>query len=164
MTYKEKEYLKDKILTYLKFRRTSTEISHYLNQSPVVVNYLLEQLKDEWLVNELELIHPPPNPNFNRCEYRTVITNKGQFFLDIEGGHKSRYCKHFRKIAFENISLIAVFVNSIAILWLTYLSWKTQDKTNDLEADNQKIRIINARLEKENLELKQKITAKAIPK
>lgn len=130
MTYREKEFLKDKILVFLQFRRTTTEISIHLNQDPVVINYLLEQLHDEWLVNKLDLIHPPPNPKFNRCEYQTVITNKGQFFLNIEGGHKKRHNKYCWNKVYNSSKLIAVVVNTLFVSCLGYLSYKAQDKIN----------------------------------
>ncbi len=164
MKLKEKAQVKDSILNYLiGLKDVSTRtISDALGIDLIKTNYLLEELRDDNM-----LVKPMENQpeNDGTCNYFATLSNKGLYFLELDGGYTGRFQddkrKHF-KVVGTNAILV---VQGVLIVILGFMNVNTNDNTG-LSRENIKLTLKNnslenevARLREENNAIKIKLTA-----
>jgi len=131
ITYEEKELLKDDVLKYLLTTNGvySSQIAEKLKQKIELIDYLIYQLKLDGYV----YTHPVQ-------EHIIYIHDRGRFFLNIDGGHSSRYEQRKNTNKSIRLSKMVSTASTIAIVAImiidigfqVYTLFK-QDKIDKLE-------------------------------
>lgn len=133
MNRKNKALLKDRILDILDRKNNKlvfiSTISDELGKESSLVYYLLLQMANEGFVGL--------NSAGSHENILPYIETKGHFFLKIEGGYIRRYTQYVIKTTWTIVKIVSVTANTLVIMYLSYLTYNSQDKTNRLEKENE---------------------------
>ena len=137
--YSSKEIIKskDKILNFIYesgHSVTTGELAKSLKVDINLVSLLTEELSDNKFL-ESERISTRDSGNYK--EFQSSITPKGIIYL-MEGGALNEYKINYAKKLWSVILVIGSIVNAIAIISISYLTFKSTDTTNQLNSDLKK--------------------------
>lgn len=132
----KKNIIKDQILDYLKSSRDGGiySISKNINVDVKLIAYLVEELNNDGFVELIEVT--TSNEKGLPHEYLATITNKGIFFIDVDGGFKRINNKRKMEKVWQYLKIIGVVINSIAIILIGAYSLKLSSERNKLEKEN----------------------------
>ena len=139
MKYSSKEIIKskDKILSFVyeKDSHVSTgEIARSLKIEINLVSLLTQELPDNKYLDYYEITTRDAG---KYKEFASSITPKGVVYL-MEGGALNEYKISGRKKIWSVILVIGSIVNAVAIISISYLTYKATDTTNQLNSDLKK--------------------------
>jgi hypothetical protein len=140
MNEKKKAKIKDEILQLLTVKGTKSDvygIADTLKENVKLITYLAEELRDEGLV---ELMEVTSKHSEVPREYILKQTNKGTYFLTFDGGHKQRLRDKRIETIWTTVKIIAGIVNALAVIAIGIYSVYITDKSDRLEKENEKLK------------------------
>ena len=137
--YSSKEIIraKDEILNFIYQNGhfvTTGNLANSLKIDNNLVSLLTEELSDNKFLNS-ERISTRDSGTYK--EFASSITPKGVVYL-MEGGALNEYKINHRKKIWSIILVIGSIINAIAIISISYLTYKATDTTNQLNSDLKK--------------------------
>lgn len=133
MTGREKNEAKDRILEMLKENpRYKGYLSEQLQVKEEAVVYFLEEMIEAKLASL-----PIKNglPTHMGTYVPIAITDKGKYFLEIDGGYTALYKKELAASRWNVAKTFAAILNAVAIIAIGAFSLPYFSKTNDTEKE-----------------------------
>lgn len=139
MNTKGKAQLKDKVLKAVNTEGANdpSEIAEANNVDNKLVRYLCEELREEGFIMLIEVINLHSGPT---KDYLLQPTNKGIYFLSIDGGFIKNYNSGQWNKRWVIVKTIAAAVNAIIIVLIGFYSLYLTNKTTQLERENEELK------------------------
>ena len=147
MNKKKKAQLKDDVLNNVNNLNQSDPhiIAKEHNVNGYLIRYLCEELAEEGLIKLIIVTGKLSGPT---NDFLLQPTNKGIFFLLVDGGFLSKYKSESWNRTWVIAKTVAAVLNAIFIILIGIYSIYLTDKTNRLEMENVEL--------KKNIQLKNK--------